>query len=210
MARVASSLGTSTARARGLARTALPPGFARSAAAAAARGEAVLLVEGATDAAVLGALLRGPGAPLVLAAGGKHVLPLAAAVAGALGARWHVLLDGDGEGWRRAANRSRARAVHRRGTERVLAALGAQRCTVLADALEAELARWPSFLRALHGLGGALSGPGAKDPARYAAAAAGAAADDAPAALLALRGRLSGPGGPPDPSPGPAGAAPRR
>ncbi|WP_432570020.1 TOPRIM nucleotidyl transferase/hydrolase domain-containing protein [Kineococcus sp. SYSU DK005] len=204
---------------------------------AVARGRVVLLVEGATDAAVLTALLgeddrrdehdqrdgrgghheHGARAPLVVAAGGKHALPLAAAVAGALGAQWHVLLDGDAEGWRRSANRSRARTTHARSTERVLRALPAQRCTVLPDALEAELERWPSFVAALRRLGGELTGPAAKDPARYAAAAAAAGDADAPARLLALR-RLT-PGGtpglpdpqdppdPPDPPgrPGPPG-----
>ncbi|NAZ87726.1 hypothetical protein [Kineococcus indalonis] len=198
VALVAASLGTSTARARRLARTALPPGSVRSARAAAARGRPVLLVEGATDAAVLTVLLGGDG-PLVVAAGGKHVLPLAAAVAGAVGADWHVLVDGDGDGWQRAANRSRARATHARSTRRVLDALPPQRCTVLPDALEAELAGWPSFVAALRRLGGELSGPAAKDPARYAAAAAAAGTADAPERLVALRrltrGRRPGPPG---------------
>ncbi len=195
MAQVAAFLGTSTARARRLARTALPPGFVRSAAAAATHGCPVLVVEGATDAAVLAPLLgaaaaepsRGTATPVVLAAGGKHVLPLAAAVVQALGADWHVLVDGDADGWRRAANRSRARAVHRRSTAGVVRLLPPQRCTVLPDALEAELARWPSFVAALQRHGGELTGPAAKDPARYAAAAAEARTADAPERLLALR-----------------------
>ncbi|WP_432548922.1 hypothetical protein [Kineococcus auxinigenes] len=183
VAQVAAFLGTSTARARGLARTALPPGFVRAVRGASAHGRAVLLVEGATDAAVLTPLLRGP---VVLAVGGKHLLPVAGAVAEALGADWHALVDGDADGWRRAANRARARAVHRRSTAAVLRLLPPQRCTVLPDALEAELARWPSFVAALHRHGGQLSGPDAKDPARYAAAAAEARAADAPGRLLAL------------------------
>ncbi|WP_432505438.1 hypothetical protein [Kineococcus arenarius] len=186
VAQVAAFLGTSTARARGLARTALPPGFVRAVRGAAGHGPAVLLVEGATDAAVLTALLDGP---VVLAVGGKHLLPAAGAVAEALGARWHALVDGDADGWRRAANRTRTRAVHRRSTAAVVRLLPPPRCTVLPDDLEAELARWPSFVAALHRHGGRLSGPGAKDPARYAAAAAEARADDAPERLLAL-GRL--------------------
>ncbi|MCI2238501.1 hypothetical protein MO973_17290 [Paenibacillus sp. TRM 82003] len=187
VALVAAALGTSTARARRLARTALPPGFARSAREAAVRGRAVLLVEGATDAAVLGPLLHGPSGPVVLAVGGKHLLPLAGAVAQALGASWHAVVDGDADGWRRARNRSRARTTHHRATAQVLRLLPPQRVTVLPDALEAELALWPSFVAALRAHGGDLTGPGAKDPARYAAAAAAATAADAPALLLALR-----------------------
>ncbi|WP_337059989.1 hypothetical protein [Kineococcus sp. G2] len=187
VALVAAALGTSTARARRLARTALPPGFARSARRAGEQGRAVLLVEGTTDAAVLGPLLSGPAGPVVLAVGGKHPMPLAGAVAQAVGASWHAVVDGDADGWRRARNRSRARTAHRRATAEVLRQLPPQRVTVLPDALEAELALWPSFVAALRAHGGDLTGPGAKDPARYAAAAADADPADAPARLLALR-----------------------
>ena len=225
MAHVAATLGTTTARARRLAHTALPAGFVRS-----ARGAArVVVVEGPTDVAVLAVLLP---RVEVLAAGGKNVLPLAAAVALALGARAHVVLDADSGGWRRATNPGLARVNHRRATARVTAALGDVPHTLLPDDLEAELTGWPSFLAELSRGGSSLR---AKDPAAYAAAAGRAGLDDLPDALRALvaavaatfggaappapdRGpgptarltRADPPAGPRGPSPGPADGAPRR
>jgi hypothetical protein len=188
VAHVAATLGTSTARARRLAHTALPAGFVRSVRGAAA----VVLVEGPTDVAVLQVLL--PGVPVV-AAGGKNVLPLAAAVASALGAAAHVVLDADSGGWRRAGNPGLARVNHRRATERVLTALGAVPRTVLPDDLEAELAGWPSFLEALRNSGSTLL---EKDPRAYAQAAARAGRTDLPDALHRLVHEVTSAPRPPD------------
>jgi len=176
VAQVAATLGTTTSRARRLAHTALPAGFVR----AAQDADRVVVVEGPTDVAVLAVLLP---RVRVLAAGGKNVLPLAAAVALALGAGVHVVADADSGGWRRAANPSLARANHRRATARVLAALGGVPHTLLPDDLEAELAGWPSFLAGLAGRGATLLD---KDPAAYAAAAAGAGRHDLPPVLRGL------------------------
>ncbi|GAA0293651.1 hypothetical protein GCM10009528_08170 [Kineococcus aurantiacus] len=164
MAHVAACLGTSTNRARRLAHTALPAGFAR-----AVTVPRVVLVEGATDAAVLGALLAVP----VVAVGGKHVFPLAVAVARAHGADVDVVLDSDA---------GDHRAHH--GSRRVQAALAAApvRLHVLPGDLEVSLAGWASFLHALHRDGGALD----KDPARYAAAARAASRADLPPTLSCL------------------------
>ncbi|WP_432543127.1 OLD family protein [Kineococcus sp. SYSU DK002] len=194
MARVAASLGISTNRARRLAHTALPAGFA-----SALTGPRVVLVEGATDAAVFGALLDTP----VLAVGGKHVLPLAVAVARAHGVDVAaVVLDGDDE---------HHRAHH--GTRRVRDALTGVPVHVLAGDLEAALAGWAGFTEALRRTG---STPGDKDPAAYATAARSAppprdgdlaAVVDRITGEVARQARadLTGPAtGPPDPSPGPA------
>ena len=175
---VAASLRTSTARARRLAHTALPAGFARSVAGAAQ----VLLVEGATDAAVFGVLLEGSGVRVV-AAGGKHVLPLAAALCRAHGAAVHVVLDGDGGAWRRSRTPARARATARRATAQVLADLAPAPVTTLPDDLEAELAQWPSF-----------TVPATKDPAAYEAATRAAARDELPAVLRSVLLDVSGAG----------------
>lgn len=197
MAHVAAFLGTTTARARRLAHTALPAGFVRSVQGAGA----VVVVEGATDVAVLGVLLsrlatgtRPPqagvvGGVVVVAAGGKNVLPLAAAVCLALGARVHVVLDADAGGWRRAGNPGLARVNHRRATARVLGALGDVPRSVLPDDLEAELAGWPSFLRELTLAGSVLT---EKDPAAYAVAAARADLADLPDALRDLTTAAAG------------------
>ncbi|MGI4896568.1 MAG: TOPRIM nucleotidyl transferase/hydrolase domain-containing protein [Janthinobacterium lividum] len=182
MALVATTLATSTSRARRLAHTALPAGFVSSAATSAR----VLLVEGATDRVVLAALLIEYPDVAVLEVGGKHLLPLGAAVARAVGARVHVLLDGDGDGWRRQANSARARSTHRRSTSAVLSQLGATPSTVLPDDLETELAQWPSFVQALTHGGGRLR---RKDPLAYADAVARAGCADLPPGLAALRDR---------------------
>ncbi|WP_432523323.1 TOPRIM nucleotidyl transferase/hydrolase domain-containing protein [Kineococcus sp. SYSU DK006] len=176
---VAASLRTSTARARRLAHTALPAGFARSVAGAAR----VLLVEGATDAAVFGVLLEGSGVRVV-AAGGKHALPLAAALCRAHGAAVHVVLDGDGGAWRRSRTPARARATARRATAQVLADLAPAPVTTLQDDLEAELAQWPSF-----------TVPATKDPAAYEAAARAAARDDLPVVLRTVLAEVREHGG---------------
>ncbi|MEW1958136.1 hypothetical protein [Kineococcus sp. NPDC059986] len=166
VARVAATLGTSTNRARRLARTALPAGFVLQV----ARHRHVVLVEGATDAAVLDVLLGGR-LP-VLAVGGKHLLPLAAALAGAHGAAVDVVLDGDdGEG---AGHRARE------DSRRVRDALPGVPVHVLPGDLESCLARWPAFLAALPG---GLT----KDAVAYARAATAALASEPPPELRALR-----------------------
>ena len=164
VARVAASLSISTNRARRLAHTALPAGFARSVASA----PRALLVEGPTDVAVFSALLDPP----VVAAGGKHVLPLAVAVARALGCVPGVVLDAD-------THHHRAH----RGSERLLDQLRGTVVHVLPVDLETALGGWPSFLRALSRTG---SGLGAKDPRAYAAAARAARREDLPPDLAAL------------------------
>ncbi|WP_432513172.1 hypothetical protein [Kineococcus sp. SYSU DK001] len=186
VARVAASLGISTNRARRLAHTALPAGFA-----SALTYPRVVLVEGATDVAVFGALLDAP----VLAVGGKHVFPLAVAVARALGVDVvAVVLDGDDD---------HHRAHH--GTRRVRDALTDVPVHVLAGDLEAALESWPGFTEALRRTG---SVPGGKDPAAYAAAARSAPPPRSGdlATLVDRIGRdLTGPAaGRPGPSPGPA------
>ncbi|MEZ0491031.1 hypothetical protein AB2L28_02120 [Kineococcus sp. TBRC 1896] len=169
---MATTLGTSTNRARRLVRTALPAGFVLQ-----VSGQArVVLVEGVTDAAVLTALLQGH--PPVVAVGGKHLLPLAAALAGALGAAVDVVLDGD-DG---PAAGHRAREDSRRVRE----ALAGTPVHVLPGDLEACLARWPAFLAALPaGL--------RKDPVAYARAAATARGTAAPPELAALLTALLSP-----------------
>ncbi|WP_380170350.1 hypothetical protein ACFEMC_14880 [Kineococcus sp. DHX-1] len=170
VALVATTLGTSTNRARRLVRTALPAGFVLQVA-----GQSrVVLVEGATDVAVLTVLLAG--AAPVVAAGGKHALPLAAAVARALGAVVDVVLDAD-DG---PAAGHRAREDSRR----VLAELGDVPVHVLPGDLETCLAQWPAFLRALPG---GLT----KDAAAYGRAAQAARSSPPPVLarlLVELRG----------------------
>ena len=161
VAQVAASLGISTNRARRLAHTALPAGFVRSVSGA----PRALLVEGPTDVAVFSALLDVP----VVAVGGKHVLPLAVAVARALGCEPRTVLDAD-------AHHHRAH----RGSERLLDQLAGTPVHVLPVDLETALSQWPSFLDALHRNGSDLS---RKDPVAYAAAARTAVRDDLPAAL---------------------------
>ncbi|WP_432545474.1 TOPRIM nucleotidyl transferase/hydrolase domain-containing protein [Kineococcus sp. SYSU DK004] len=204
---VAAGAGTSANRARAAAAH-LPPDVR-----AVAGAPRAVLVEGATDRAVLGVLLQrtGSGVPVV-AAGGKQPLRLAHALLRAAGTACHVVVDGDARGWTRAGNRSRARAVHRRQTAAVLAWLpgaaglapGAPTtttatCTVWHDDLEGELEEWPSFTAALLAAGGE---PRCKDAARYAAAAAAAAPQDLPAGLRALLAAVTAP---PADGPGPAG-----
>ncbi len=184
MAHVAASLGISTNRARRLAHTALPAGFVRSV----TQAPRVLLVEGATDAAVFGALVEVP----VLAVGGKHVLPLAVAVARAHGAEVEVVLDGD-DGLHRAHH----------GSRRVLAELAGVPVHVLPGDLESVLAQWPSFTEALHRNGSTLE---VKNPAAYATAARGASTADLPQLALCMITVIRRGGGRPAPSPGPAGA----
>ncbi|PRY15356.1 hypothetical protein [Kineococcus rhizosphaerae] len=180
VAHVAALLAISTNRARRLAHTALPAGFVLRVGV-----PHVVLVEGATDVAVFSAVLATP----VVAVGGKHLLPLAVAVARARGATVEVVLDGDEHDHR---------AEH--GTRRVLAALdelagrdGRVRVHVLPGDLEHCLASWPSFLDALHRDG---SGLDRKDPAAYARAATRAGRDDLPAVLTLATS-------PPAPWPGP-------
>ncbi|MEZ0166593.1 hypothetical protein AB2L27_17680 [Kineococcus sp. LSe6-4] len=162
VARVATTLETSTNRARRLVRTALPAGFVLQVSGRAR----VVLVEGPTDVAVLGVLLGGR-VPVV-AAGGKHLLPLAAALAGALGTAVDVVLDGDdGPG---AGHRARQDSL------RVRAELTGVPVHVLPGDLETCLARWPAFVRALpRGL--------TKDAGAYARAAAAALPEGAPPVL---------------------------
>ncbi|WP_369052744.1 TOPRIM nucleotidyl transferase/hydrolase domain-containing protein [Kineococcus terrestris] len=195
---VAAGAGTSANRARAAAAH-LPPEVL-----AAAGAPRAVLVEGATDRAVLGVLLVRAGCPVpVVAAGGKQPLRLAHALLRAAGTACHVVVDGDARGWTRAGNRSRARAVHRRQTAAVLAWLpGAAglvpgdpttttaACTVWHDDLEAELEQWPSFAAALLAAGGE---PRGKEPARYAAAAAAASPRDLPAGLRALLAAVAAP-----------------
>jgi hypothetical protein len=185
VAQVAASLSISTNRARRLAHTALPAGFARSVAGA----PRVLLVEGSTDVAVFSALLDLP----VVAVGGKHVLPLAVALARALGCAPGVVLDAD-------AGQHRAH----RGSERLLDQLRGQlrepAVHVLPVDLETTLGGWPSFLDALLRAG---SGLDAKDPRAYAAAARAARRDDLPpdlVALLSVFGSSPAPSGPGSPA----------
>ena len=169
LARVAAALSTSTNRARRLAHTALPAGFVRAVAGV----PRVLLVEGPTDVAVLTALLDVP----VLAVGGKHVLPLAVAVARAVGCEPGVVLDAD----------STHHRAHR-ASARLLDELRGTLVHLLPDDLEATLLQWPSFLDALSRTG---SGLDAKDPRAYAAASRAAGRGDLPpdlAALLAVFG----------------------
>jgi hypothetical protein len=167
VASVAASLGISTNKARRLALTALPAGFVRS------LRPRTVLVEGATDVAVLGELLD----VAVLAVDGKHVFPLAVAVARALGCHVQVVLDGD---------EADHRAEH--GTRRVLAELTDVRVHVLPGDLETVLAGWPSFVDALARNGSDLR---AKFPAAYAAAARAARRDDLPLPLSATIRALS-------------------
>ncbi len=159
VARVATTLGTSTNRARRLVRTALPAGFVLQ---VAGQPRAVL-VEGATDVAVLAALLRT--GPPVVAAGGKHALPLAAAVARALGAAVDVVLDADDGP--HAGHRARE------DSRRVRAELVDVPVHVLPGDLETCLAQWPAFLSALpEGL--------TKDAAAYGRAAQAARSSPPP------------------------------
>jgi hypothetical protein len=182
VARVATSLSISTNRARRLAHTALPAGFVRAVAAT----PRALLVEGPTDVAVLSALLDAP----VLGVGGKHVLPLAVAVARALGCAPQVVLDAD-SGHHRA----------HRGSERLLEQLRGTVVHLLPVDLETVLADWPSFLEALSRNGSSLD---AKDAPAYAAAARAARRDDLPPELTRLLGAFTPAAAPPDPSPAPA------
>lgn len=173
VALVATTLGTSTTRARRLVRTALPAGFVLQVAGQ----PRVVLVEGATDAAVLAALLHT--GPPVVAVGGKHVLPLAAATARALGAAVDVVLDADdGPG---AGHRARE------DSRRVRAELEDVPVHVLPGDLETCLAQWPAFLVALPaGL--------TKDAAAYGRAATAARSSEPPPVLARLLGDLRGDG----------------
>jgi len=177
VARVATSLGISTNKARRLALTALPAGFVRSLL------PGVVLVEGTTDEAVFAELLPVP----VLAVGGKHVLPLAVAVTRAHDCRVSlVIVDGDDD-------------VHRaqHGTQRVLDELPDVPTIVLPGDLEDVLATWPSFLDALQRNSSDLT---SKDASAYATAARAATRADLPASLESV---IMHAVGRPDPSPGP-------
>ena len=134
--------------------------------------DAVVLVEGATDKAIIETIAERLGTPLdaagiaVLTADGKRSLKLAAKVLEALGTRVLVVVDGDANGWTRRPEEKQvsAKTSHQKATDDVLAWIDTSSATFgdppsafgdgtavgpnywfLHDDIEHELEQWPEF-----------------------------------------------------------------
>ncbi|MEN8234192.1 MAG: AAA family ATPase [Actinomycetota bacterium] len=174
----------------------------------------VVLVEGATDKAILETMAEQLGTPLdalgisAISVDGKNNLHPASAVLTALGVPNYVVADGDG--LRAARNPGRnvetARGSHQAATEKLLGWLPTgeprfndvatgfdqptsvtSRWTLFHDDLEAELQEWDGFEQALDESGSKLRD---KSAIAYRNAAWACDIDSAPAALVELIGAM--------------------